>query len=104
MREYFYEMIEKAKTEFQIDIKEEDLISLENKIFDNSISDEQIKQRIDMAYSIAKENYEKRKREELIKSGAIEGNIKQVRETAKFIFSDSCLKNKISILNIFMEL
>ena len=40
--------------------KEEDLISLENKIFDNSLSDEQIKQRIDMAYSIAKENYEKR--------------------------------------------
>ena len=97
MKEYFYKMIEKAKAEFQIDIKEEDLINLENKIFDSSLSDEQIKQRIDMAYSIAKENYEKIKREELIKSGAIEGNIKQVRETAKFIFSDSCLKNKISI-------
>lgn len=90
-------MIEKAKTEFQIDIKEEDLISLENKIFDNSLSDEQIKQRIDMAYSIAKENYEKRKREELIKSGAIEGNIKQVRETAKIIFSDLYLADKVSV-------
>ena len=97
MKEYFYKMIEKAKTEFQIDIKEEDLVNLENKIFDSGLSDEQIKQRIDMAYSIAKENYEKRKKEELIKSGAIEGNIKQVRETAKFIFSDPYLADKVSI-------
>ena len=97
MKEYFYKMIEKAKAEFQIDIKEEDLINLENKIFDSSLSDEQIKQRIDMAYSIAKENYEKRKQEELIKNGIIEGNIEQVRETAKFIFSDSYLADKVSI-------
>ena len=97
MKEYYYKMIEKAKAEFQIDIKEEDLINLENKIFDSSLSDEQIKQRIDMAYSIAKENYEKRKQEELIKNGIIEGNIEQVRETAKFIFSDSYLADKVSI-------
>lgn len=97
MKEYFYKMIEKAKAKFQIDIKEEDLINLENKIFDSSLSDEQIKQRIDMAYSIAKENYEKRKQEELIKNGIIEGNIEQVRETAKFIFSDSYLADKVSI-------
>lgn len=97
MKEYFYKMIEKAKAEFQIDIKEEDLINLENKIFDSSLSDEQIKQRIDMAYSIAKKNYEKRKQEELIKNGIIEGNIEQVRETAKFIFSDSYLADKVSI-------
>ena len=97
MKEYFYEMLEKAKREFQIDIKEENLINLENKIFDSSLSDEQIKQRIDLAYSIAKENYEKRKQEELIKNGTIEGNIKQVRETAKFIFSDSYLADLVSI-------
>ena len=97
MKEYYYKMIEKAKAEFQIDIKEEDLINLENKIFDSSLSDEQIKQRIDMAYSIAKENYEKRKQEELIKNGIIEGNIEQVRETARFIFSDSYLADKVSI-------
>ncbi len=97
MKEYFYEMLEKAKREFQIDIKEENLINLENKIFDSSLSDEQIKQRIDLAYSIAKENYEKRKQEELIKNGTIEGNIKQVRETAKFIFSDSYLSGLVSI-------
>lgn len=97
MKEYFYKMIEKAKTEFQIDIKEEDLINLENKIFDSSLSDEQIKQRIDMAYSIAKGNHKKRKQEELIKNGIIEGNIEQVRETAKFIFSDSYLADKVSI-------
>ena len=97
MKEYFYKMIEKAKAEFQIDIKEEDLINLENEIFDSSLSDEQIKQRIDMAYSIAKENYEKRKQEELIKNGIIEGNVEQVRKTAKFIFSDSYLADKVSI-------
>ena len=97
MKEYFYEMLENAKREFQIDIKEENLINLENKIFDSSLSDEQIKQRIDLAYSIAKENYEKRKQEELIKNGTIEGNIKQVRETAKFIFSDSYLADLVSI-------
>ena len=72
MKEYFYEMLENAKREFQIDIKEENLINLENKIFDSSLSDEQIKQRIDLAYSIAKENYEKRKQEKLIKNGTIE--------------------------------
>ncbi len=97
MKEYFYKMIEQAKREFQIDINEADLINLENKIFGSSLSDEQIKQRIDLAYSIAKENYEKRKQEELIKNGIIKGNIEQVRETAKIIFSDSYLADKVSI-------
>ena len=97
MKEYFYEMVEKVKKEFQIDISDEKLINLENKIFDNNLSDEQVKQRIDMAYSIAKEDYEKRRTNELIKQGIAEGNTNQVREAAKIIFTDPCLADKVSI-------
>ena len=97
MKEYFYEMIEKAKAEFQIDIKEEDLINLENKLFNSDLSEEQIKKRIDLAYLSIKEKFEKRKIDESIKQGIAEGNINQVRETAKTIFSDSYLADKISI-------
>ena len=97
MKEYFYEMIEKAKAEFQIDIKEEDLINLENKLFNSNLSEEQIKKRIDLAYLSVKEKFEKRKIDESIKQGIAEGNINQVRETAKTIFSDSYLADKISI-------
>ena len=97
MKEYFYEMIEKAKQEFQIDFKQEDITNLENKLFDGNLSDEQIKQRIDLAYLGVKENAEKRKTDESIKQGIAEGNIKQVREVAKTIFSDAYLADKISI-------
>ena len=97
MKEYFYKMVEKAKIEYQVDIKDKDIKNLENKLFNSNLSEEQIKQRIDLAYSKIKENYEKRKRDELIKQGQDEGNIKQVRETAKFIFSNSYLADKVSI-------
>lgn len=97
MREYFYEMIEKAKREFQIDFKKEDIVNLENKLFNTDLSDEQIKQRIDSTYLRVKENYEKRKTDESIKQGIIEGNINQVRRVAKFIFSDPYLAGKVSI-------
>lgn len=97
MREYFYEMIEKAKREFQIDFKKEDIVNLENKLFNTDLSDEQIKQRIDSTYLRVKENYEKRKTDESIKQGIIEGNINQVRRVAKFIFSDPYLASKVSI-------
>lgn len=97
MREYFYEMIEKAKREFQIDFKKDDIVNLENKLFNTDLSDEQIKQRIDSTYLRVKENYEKKKIDESIKQGIIEGNITQVRCVAKFIFSDPYLANKVSI-------
>lgn len=97
MREYFYEMIEKAKKEFHVDVKEEDIINLENKLLDSSLSEEQIKKRIDLAYLSAKENYEKRRTNELIKQGVAEGNINQVREAAKIVFSDPYLADKVSI-------
>ena len=44
-----------------------------------------------------KENYHKRRNDELIKDGLAESNIKQVRETAEFIFSDPFLAGKLSI-------
>lgn len=97
MREYFYEMIEKAKREFQIDFKKEDIVNLENKLFNTDLSDEQIKQRIDSTYLRVKENYEKRKTDESIKQGIIEGNINQIRRVAKFIFSDPYLADKVSV-------
>ena len=97
MKEYFYKMVDKAKKEFQVNYKEEDLINLKNKLFNANLQEDQIKQRIDLAYLIIKENYEKKKTDELIKNGIVEGNIKQVRETAKFIFNDQFLADKISI-------
>lgn len=97
MREYFYEMIQKAKREFQIDFKKDDIVNLENKLFNTDLSDEQIKQRIDSTYLRVKENYEKKKIDESIKQGIIEGNITQVRCVAKFIFSDPYLADKVSI-------
>lgn len=97
MKEYFYEMIEKAKIDFQVNFQEEDIISLENRLFNSNLSDEQIKQKIDIAYLNVKENYEKRKTDELIKQGIAEGNTKQVREVAKAIFSDPYLADKVSI-------
>lgn len=97
MREYFYEMIQKAKREFQIDFKKDDIVNLENKLFNTDLSDEQIKQRIDSIYLRVKENYEKKKIDESIKQGIIEGNITQVRCVAKFIFSDPYLADKVSI-------
>ena len=48
MKEYFYEMIEKAKKEFQVNFQEEDIIGLENRLFNSDLSDEQIKQKIDL--------------------------------------------------------
>ena len=97
MKNYFYSMVEKVKKEFQIVIRIEDLTKLENKIFNRNLTNEQIKQRIDLAYLAIKEKYEKKKKEELIKNGVIKGNTKQVRETAKWIFSDTFLSNKLSI-------
>ncbi len=97
MREYFYKMVEKAKIEFQIDINEEDITNLENRLFNSNLSDEQIKRRIDLAFLSMKENYHKRRNDELIKDGLAESNIKQVRETAEFIFSDPFLADKLSI-------
>lgn len=97
MREYFYKMVEKAKIEFQIDINDEDITNLENRLFNSDLSDEQIKRRIDLAFLSMKENYHKRRNDELIKDGLAESNIKQVRETAEFIFSDPFLAGKLSI-------
>ena len=97
MRDYFYEMIEKAKTEFQVDFKEEDIKRVEDTIFSGDLSEEQIKERIDSAYLRVKENYEMKKRDELIKEGTIAGNTEQVKETAKTIFSDPYLAEHLSI-------
>ncbi len=97
MKEYFFEMIDKAKRDFNVSLKEEDLIKLENKLFNGNLSEEQIKERIDLAYLSIKENYEKRRNDELIKQGVAEGNISQVREVAKMLFSDPYLSDKVSI-------
>ena len=97
MRDYFYEMIEKAKTEFQVDFKEEDIKRVEDTIFNGDLSEEQIKERIDSAYLRVKENYEMKKKDELIKEGTITANTEQVKETAKTIFSDPYLAEHLSI-------
>ncbi len=97
MKNYFYEMIEKAKTEFQVDFKEEDIKRVEDTIFNGDLSEEQIKERIDSAYLRVKENYEMKKRDELIKEGTITANTEQVKETAKTIFSDPFLAEHLSI-------
>ena len=61
MKEYFYKMIEKARIEFQVNFRNEDIINLENKLFNGDLTEEQIKQKIDLAYLSIKEKFEKRK-------------------------------------------